>query len=38
MLSGQDFGFDWRANEMARKEAVERGFKWWTDHAPDLGH
>jgi HEAT repeat protein len=38
MLSGQDFGFDWRANEMARKEAVERGFKWWTDHAPELGH
>jgi HEAT repeat protein len=36
MLSGQDFGFDWRANEMARKEAVERGFRWWTDHAAEL--
>jgi HEAT repeat protein len=38
MLSGQDFGFDWRANERARREAVERGFKWWTDHAPELAN
>ncbi len=38
LLSKQDFGFDWRANELARKEAVERGFKWWTDNAGELAH
>jgi HEAT repeat protein len=36
ILTGQDFGFDYRDNDLKRKEAVERGFKWWTDHAADL--
>ncbi|MBA2480840.1 MAG: HEAT repeat domain-containing protein [Planctomycetes bacterium] len=36
ILTGQDFGFDYRDNELKRREAVERGFRWWTDHAADL--
>jgi HEAT repeat protein len=36
LLSNQDFGYDWRDNEVARTDAVERGFRWWTDHATEL--
>ncbi|MBA3707505.1 MAG: HEAT repeat domain-containing protein [Planctomycetes bacterium] len=36
ILTGQDFGFDYRDNELKRRDAVERGFKWWTDHAAEL--
>lgn len=36
LLSGQDFGFDSRANPLARTAAVEKGFKWWTENSKDL--
>ena len=36
LLSGQDFGYDWRDNEIARVNAVEKGFQWWSDNAEAL--
>jgi HEAT repeat protein len=36
LLSGQDFGFDYRDSELKRRNAVERGFAWWADHAAEL--
>lgn len=36
LLSGQDFGFDSHANPLARTAAIEKGFKWWTEHSKDL--
>lgn len=36
LLSGQDFGFDSRANPLARTAAIEKGFKWWTENSKDL--
>ena len=36
LLSGQDFGYDWRDNEIARLNAVEKGFQWWSDNAEAL--
>ena len=36
LLSGQDFGFDARANPLARMAAIEKGFKWWTENSKDL--
>ncbi len=38
LMTSQDFGFDWRASDMARSAAVEKGFRWWTDHAAELSH
>lgn len=32
-LSGEDFGFHPRANEVANKLAVDRGFEWWSLNA-----
>ena len=34
-MTGQDFGFDPRADAIRRKEAVDRGFAWWTVNAKD---
>jgi HEAT repeat protein len=36
-LSGQNFGFDPRANQLERTAAVEKGFVWWAANAKDLG-
>jgi HEAT repeat protein len=36
LLSGQDFGFDSRANPLARTAAIEKGFKWWTENSKEL--
>jgi HEAT repeat protein len=32
-MTGQDFGFDPQADAIRRKEAVDRGFTWWTANA-----
>jgi HEAT repeat protein len=32
-MTGQDFGFDPHADAIRRKEAVDRGFAWWTANA-----
>lgn len=36
LMTMQDFGFSSRANPLARTEAVEKGFAWWTANAKDL--
>ncbi len=36
ILSGQDFGFDPRADQLKREAAIERGFAWWGVNAKDL--
>lgn len=36
LLTKTDFGFDWRASDLARSAAVERGFRWWSDHAGEM--
>lgn len=35
VMTGQDFGFDPSADALHRKEAIDRGFAWWTQHAND---
>ncbi len=35
-LTGEDFGFDSRANALDRSAAIERGFAWYAIHAKDL--
>lgn len=35
-LSGQDFGYHPKANPVANRLAVNRGFEWWTEHASDF--
>ncbi len=35
-LSGEDFGFDSRANALDRTAAIERGFAWYAVHAKDF--
>ncbi len=36
LLSGQDFGFDPRANLLDRQAAIEKGFQWWAVNAKNL--
>jgi HEAT repeat protein len=36
LMTKQDFGFNSRANPLARTEAVEKGFIWWNAHAKEL--
>lgn len=36
LMTMQDFGFSSRANPLARTEAIEKGFAWWTANAKDL--
>jgi len=36
-MTGQDFGFNSREDELHRKAAVERGFAWWTANSKDGG-
>jgi len=31
LLTDQDFGFDVHGTNLERREAIDRGFKWWTD-------
>ncbi len=38
LMTKQDFGFSSRANPLARAEAIEKGFIWWTANAKELGH
>ncbi|MBA3697581.1 MAG: HEAT repeat domain-containing protein [Planctomycetes bacterium] len=38
LMTMQDFGFSSRANPLARTEAIEKGFAWWTANAKDLNH
>jgi hypothetical protein len=33
LITGQDFGFDTRANALDRAAAVEKGFVWWAANA-----
>lgn len=33
LLSGQDFAFDPKADDLRRHEAIERGFQWWALNA-----
>jgi len=35
-LSGQDFGFDARANILDRQRSIESAFEWWSINAKDL--
>ncbi len=35
-LSGQDFGFDPRANVLDRRQAIETAFEWWAQNAKSL--
>ena len=35
-LSGQDFGFETRANILDRRQAIESGFEWWAQNAKSL--
>ena len=35
IMTGQDFGFDPSADALRRREAIDRGFAWWTQHAKD---
>lgn len=35
-LSGQDFGFDPRANALDRQLAIDKGFEWWSSNAKSL--
>jgi hypothetical protein len=37
LMTMQDFGFSSRANPLARTEAIEKGFAWWTANAKELG-
>ena len=34
-MTGQDFGFRSTDNPLRRREAVDRGFAWWTAHSKD---
>jgi HEAT repeat protein len=36
LMTKQDFGFDARSSPLARAEAIEKGFKWWTENSKDL--
>lgn len=36
LMTMQDFGFSSRADPLARAEAIEKGFAWWTANAKDL--
>ena len=36
LLSGQDFGFDSRANALDRAAAIDRGYAWYAQHAKEL--
>lgn len=38
VMTMQDFGFNARANPLARHEAIEKGFAWWTANAKELGN
>jgi HEAT repeat protein len=38
LMTMQDFGFNARANTLARQEAIEKGFAWWTANAKELGN
>lgn len=38
LMTTQDFGFSSRANPLARTEAIEKGFAWWTANAKDLNN
>lgn len=38
LMTMQDFGFSSRANLLARTEAIEKGFVWWTANSKELGH
>ena len=38
LMTKQDFGFSSRANPLARNEAIEKGFVWWTANAKELDH
>lgn len=38
LMTMQDFGFSSRANPLARTEAIEKGFAWWTANAKDLNN
>ena len=35
-LSGDDFGFDPHAHQVARTAAIDRGWAWWAVHAKEL--
>lgn len=37
LMTMQDFGFSSRSNPLARTEAIEKGFVWWTANAKELG-
>jgi HEAT repeat protein len=37
LMTKQDFGFSSRANPLARGEAIEKGFAWWTANSKELG-
>ncbi len=34
-MTGQDFGFDSREDELKRKAAIDRGFTWWAVHSKE---
>lgn len=36
-MTGKDFGFDSRQDELKRKAAIEQGFAWWTANSKDGG-
>jgi HEAT repeat protein len=36
LMTMQDFGFNSRSNPLARHEAIEKGFAWWTANSKDL--
>lgn len=38
LMTKQDFGFSSRANPLARAEAIEKGFIWWTANSKELDH
>ena len=38
LMTKQDFGFHSHDNAIARNEAVEKGFTWWTANSKELNH
>ncbi len=38
LMTKQDFGFNSHANPLARNEAIEKGFVWWTANSKELDH
>jgi hypothetical protein len=34
----EDFGFRANDNFIARNEAIEKGFAWWSVHSKELNH